>query len=335
MKYANVPIFIPHLACPNDCVFCNQRKIAATLKAPEPYEIEQILEDSLKTVDFGTTDCDIAFFGGSFTGIPVELMTEYLRIASRYVRDGAFSGIRCSTRPDYINRKILDILKRYKVKTIELGAQSMNDNVLKESGRGHTAQDTINASALIKEYGFELILQMMTGLPGDTPEGTKESVRKIIALEPDGVRIYPTLVIKDTCLEKMYYNGLYKPQALSEAVDLCSELLLMFYENNIPVIRLGLFAGDGLSDGTQIAAGPFHPAFKELCENRIFYNKAREALKQKENLPESICIAVPKGAVSKMIGQKKENINKLKNEFKLKNIKIIEDNRLTGFEVSI
>lgn len=335
MKNANIPIFIPHLACPNDCVFCNQRKIAAKARAPELSEIDEILKFALKTVDVSNTDCDIAFFGGSFTGIPKEKMIDYLKTANAYTGDGKFSGIRLSTRPDYISSEILDILKSYNVKTIELGAQSMNDEVLAESGRGHTSKDVIRASELIKQYGFKLVLQMMTGLPGDNDNGSLKTAEKLADLKPDGVRIYPTIVIRDTGLEKLYQNGLYKPQSLDEAINLCASLLSFFDKRNIPVIRLGLFASEGLADGSQIIAGPFHPAFRELCENKIFFDAALKVLKQAEVSYgyENLIINVSQGCISKMVGQKKCNIKKLKKTFGFKKISVIEDKSLKGFEI--
>lgn len=330
-KHSNIPIFIPHSACPNDCVFCNQKRIAGVNRPPTPKEVDKILSEAVKNIN-PDVKAQAAFFGGSFTGLDEKLMKAYLECAYKYIQNGAIDGIRLSTRPDYIDEDILSLLKQYGVTTIELGAQSMADCVLSASKRGHTAQQTEKASRLIKQNGFELVLQMMTGLPQDTDAGVFDTAEKIAKLEPDAVRIYPVIVIKDTELETLYYEGFYKPQTLEEAVNICSELILFFEDKGIKVIRVGLYADIPLENS--VVAGPFHPAFGELCEARNFLKNI------KSNMPnsaegKSIVIYTPKNCTAKTVGHKRENIKIIMDMYKLKDIRVKEDETLKDREIRI
>jgi len=325
-KHINIPIFIPHLACPNDCVFCNQKRIAATEKAPTPNEVHTIISEAIKTLSLSGEQCEIAFFGGSFTGIDKELMKQYLDVASDF---GEYvSGIRFSTRPDYITPEVMRILSNYPIKTIELGMQSMNDLVLEKCNRGHNSSSCVNAVKLIKEAGYNVILQMMTGLPGDTMQGCIETANEAIRLEPDGVRIYPCIVVKGTKLEEMYYNGQYVPMPLEDSVELCAKLLLLYEANNIPVIRLGLFSEQSFTDNA-IVAGPYHPSFRELCESKIYLDLISKYI-EKNSLKGDLIIHVSKGNLSMAIGQHKSNIECLKNKYNIGRIKIVEDSKICG-----
>lgn len=302
--HSNISVFVPHIGCPNKCSFCDQRHITGVCSAPGKEDVIKAVETAKTSEFYNAKTTEIAFFGGSFTAINHNYMLSLLEAANTYVKSGDVAGIRISTRPDAIDGEILGMLKSYGVTSIELGAQSMDDKVLLMNNRGHTAKDVKNASELIKEHGFSLGLQMMTGLYGDTDKKTVKTAGKIIALSPDTVRIYPTIVLKGTDLAALYADGHYKPQSISEAVDLCSKLLLMFESNNIEVIRLGLHSID---TGAYIA-GPWHPALGELCRSHIMFNKAVALLKD----PGSYNIYVAPESISKMIGQKRENINKLK-----------------------
>ena len=313
MKHINIPVFIPHIGCPNDCVFCNQKHITGNLSEVSEEEIEKIIEEHLLTVPEDSYK-EIAFFGGSFTGISEELQERYLKFAYRYIEEGKVQGIRLSTRPDYINKQILDRLKKYGVTSIELGVQSFDEEVLRLSNRGHTAEDVKNAVAEIRRYNFSLGLQMMTGLPGDTDEKSIETAKKIIAMKPDFVRIYPTLVIKDTELFNMYKRGEYVPQGLDEAVGLSAKLLRMFEEKKIKVIRVALMTTDEISPGGKLEAGPFHSSFRELCESRIYLEKILDEIGVKK----CVTLRVNPKEVSKVIGNKKKNIS----EFEERGIKI-------------
>ena len=277
------------MGCKNRCSFCNQKAITGVVHKSD-------IEKSVMLAS--NPEAEIAFFGGSFTLIEHDYMIELLNAATEFVNNGLAKSIRFSTRPDGITREILDEIKKYPVTTIELGCQSMCDDVLLYNKRGHAAQDIKNASALIKEYGFNLGLQMMVGLYKSDNEKDIFTAKEIIALKPDCVRIYPTVVIKNTMLEKLYKEGQYNPLSLEEAIDICAVLLEMFNKENIPVIRLGLH------EVTDNIAGPFHPAFGELVVNKLMLNKVLEVLKDKGNYK----IFVNKSFVSKMIGQRRKNI---------------------------
>ncbi len=306
-KY-NIPIFVPHRGCPFDCVFCDQNRITGQIKETSPEDVTRIIEEYLKTLPREGVSVEAAFFGGSFTGIPIEEQNALMERVRPYIRSGRIDGIRLSTRPDYINDEILDNLKRYGVTTIELGAQSMCEEVLKNSNRGHSAVQTERAAGLIKNRGFSLGLQMMTGLPGDTPERSVHTAERIIALRPECVRIYPTLTIAGTYLEKMYREGRYRPQTLDEAVSLAKRLLLMFEAADIKVIRMGLQPTDEINENASVAAGPFHSAFGELVEGEIYYDMMKKAL---EGCGEDAVIFVAPSEISKAVGNKRRNILRL------------------------
>lgn len=329
MKTYNIPIFVPHRGCPFDCVFCNQKRITGTQKEVTDKTVYEIVENHLETLPKENRKIEVAFFGGSFTGIPIEEQIELLSAANVYLKKGLIDGIRLSTRPDYINREILDNLKKYGVTTIELGVQSMDNDILKASNRGHTREDVINAVKLIKEYKFTLGLQMMTGLPTDTDGKSLHTADEIIKLKPDIVRIYPTLTIKDTFLEKMYKENKYKPQTLDEAVNLAKQLIVKFEANNIVVIRVGLQSTDEISESGSVVAGPVHSAFRELVESSIYYDIISENLD--DDCKNADVFVNPK-EVSKAVGNKKSNIIKFKNEKNI-DIKIHTDENLEKREV--
>lgn len=329
MKTYNIPIFVPHRGCPFDCVFCNQKRITGTQKEVTADDVYKIISEYLKTLPSENRRIEVAFFGGSFTGIPIKEQSELLSVANEYLKKGEIDGIRLSTRPDYIDREILDNLLKYGVTTIELGVQSMDNGVLKASNRGHTREDVINAVGLIKEYSFTLGLQMMTGLPGDNDEKSLYTADEIIKLKPNIVRIYPTLTIKDTFLEKMYLAGKYKPQSVEEAVNLVKQLLLKFEKNNITVIRVGLQSTDEISENGAVVAGPVHSSFRELVESSIYYDIICDKLKC--NCKRADVYVNPK-EVSKAVGNKRYNIIKIKQEKNI-DIKICTDENLKKREV--
>lgn len=271
MKHCIIPVFIPHLACPYSCVFCNQKHISGTHSVPDSSSIRTIIDRHLATMDATQTFIEIGFFGGSFTCLPPDRQRYFLELTTPYLQSGKVKSIRVSTRPDYINPEILMLLKEYLVQTVELGVQSLNDSVLMLSGRGHTTEDVYSAVDLLKEYGFNVGLQMMIGLPGDQPEISLETARKIVELKPYSLRIYPTLVVKNTMLETMYLNGGYRPLSMDEAIDISAEIMKLCIENNLNVIRLGLHPSEELLNSDALVAGPFHPSFRELVMSRIWY----------------------------------------------------------------
>lgn len=308
MKHVNVGLFVPHNGCPHQCTFCNQRAISGQSKQVTPSDVDEAVKIAMNNPD--SRGGEIAFFGGSFTAIDRDVMVGLLKSAYKYVENGSFKGIRCSTRPDAIDDEICRILKLYGVTAVELGAQSMSDEVLRLNRRGHTSQDVINASEMLKSYGFELGLQMMTGLYGSTDEDSIETAKKIIALKPATVRIYPTVVLENTELAELYKSGKYQPETVDSAAELCAKLLLMFNEADITVIRTGLHSGGGVEG--EYLAGAYHPAFKELGEGKIYINKAIEYIKENKIPQGKIIIYVARDAISKMTGQKRCNILKLK-----------------------
>lgn len=312
MRIYNIPIFVPHRGCPYDCVFCNQKRITGVQEPVSADDVRETIEEYLKTMDKSDRYIEAAFFGGSFTGIPMEEQSNLLSAAYEFVKEGRIDGIRLSTRPDYINTEILDNLKKYGVTTVELGVQSMDPEVLYLSNRGHSPEQVREAVRLIRKYPFTLGLQMMTGLPGDTDERSLKTADELIALKPDIVRIYPTLTIKDTALEYMYNNGTYKPQELDNAVELCKKLLLKFEENNIRVIRLGLQSTDEICENGSVVAGPVHSAFGELVQSSIYYDKIKNALENKSDC--GAVLTVNPSEISKAVGNKRCNILKIKKE---------------------
>lgn len=328
MKHKNIAIFIPHVGCPNQCSFCNQHTISGSAAAPTVEQVEKILIDATNSI-FDKSSTEIAFFGGSFTAINHDYMISLLEIANKYVGENGFSGIRISTRPDCISQGILELLKQYNVTAIELGAQSMDDNVLKLNKRGHTAIDVVTASNLIKHYNFTLGLQMMVGLYGDTAELSKKTCESIIALKPDTVRLYPTVILKDTDLAEKYINNEYVPMSIEVAVQLCAELLYRFETSGIRVIKLGLHASNEVE--INMVGGIYHPAFRELCEGVLYFNMALDEL-QKYNCCTAEIYVNPT-CISKMVGQKKINIVKLAKLGYF--VKVLSDDNISPYKMQL
>lgn len=314
-----IPVFVPHLGCPNDCVFCNQRRISGQQQPATAQTVKDAISKAAALPHTGAKR-QLAFYGGSFTAIPAEEQTALLAAAKAYLDAGEIDSIRLSTRPDAIDGAVLKRLRAYGVETVELGAQSMDDRVLALSGRGHTAEDVVRASALIRGAGFRLILQMMTGLPGDTEETSVRTAERIIALRPDGVRIYPTVIVRDTALFDLWQASQYREHSVEDAVRVCARLLPLFDRAGIPVIRLGLNPTDELSGGAA-AGGAYHPALGELVKSRIMLERARALLKGV--LPgSSVVLGVNSARISQMTGQHRGNIRVLCEEFGLKALKI-------------
>lgn len=332
MKRSNVAVFVPHIGCPNQCSFCNQIEITGCQKATTEQDVVAAAETALNSKGY-SKDSEIAFFGGSFTGINPEYMRSLLKAAYQYVSKGLFKGIRISTRPDYINQEILDILKAYGVTSIELGAQSMCDDVLKANSRGHSAGDVEAASALIRKNGFSLGLQMMTGLYKSDDEKDRYTARRLADLKPDTMRIYPTLVLKNTELARLYLSNEYQPQTLESAVSLCAELLPFFDGKGIKVIRLGLHDSPSLK--ADLISGPYHPAFRELCESRIFLNRILSEIENSAQKTDANAykIEVSPRFISKALGQKRSNIQRLK-EHGI-NAQIVQNESLCGNGINI
>lgn len=310
MSHANISIFVPHKGCPNDCSFCNQRAISGQTVSATAIDVEKAVLTALE-YNIDPKNTEIAFFGGSFTAIEREYMCSLLTAAKHFLDTHSFAGIRVSTRPDAIDKDVLETLKNYGVTAIELGAQSMDDDVLLANRRGHMSDDVRRASALIKEYGFQLGLQMMTGLYKSNFQKDMQTAREIIKLKPDTVRIYPTVVLKNTHLGSLYEKGEYIAPTAEDSVPICAELLQMFENEGIKVIKLGLHSSETVE--SDMLGGGYHPAFRELCEGYIYLQKILEKLDGKdENC--TYTIYVRNKDLSKAKGQQKRNEKALKNQ---------------------
>ena len=314
-----IPVFVPHAGCPNECVFCNQKRISGSLSPAVAEDVAAAVEMAEERVP-GMEGAELAFYGGSFTAIPDAQQESLLGAAQPYMERGVISSIRLSTRPDAIDSSVLERLKRFGVETVELGSQSMCDEVLRLSGRGHTADDTRHAAAMIKAAGFKLILQMMTGLPGSDQGRDIYTARELASLRPDGVRIYPTVIVRDTRLYDMWQDGEYAEHTLEAAAEVCSKIVPIFERAGIPVIRLGLNPTDELSGGSA-AAGAYHPALGEIVRSRIMLENARSVLRGIEPGSRAV-LGVRPGRISAMVGQHRCNIEALKAEFLLTSLKI-------------
>jgi histone acetyltransferase (RNA polymerase elongator complex component) len=277
-KHAIIPIFIPHEGCPNDCVFCNQKKITARQNPVEAEDVKNIIEQYLPTLtNRGIETIEVAFFGGSFTGLPIEQQSQYLAVASCYKDKRLINKIHLSTRPDYINKEILDNLKYYGVDIIELGVQSFDEEVLKLSNRGHNSAIVYESCKLIQQYGFELGIQLMIGLPGDSYEKSIYSAKEAVKIGPSIARLYPTIIIDDTELYEMYLRGDYKALSQEEAVHTTKEMLKILDAAGVNIIRVGLKSTDIINENGSISGGTYHPAFRQLVEAEI----AKEILESK------------------------------------------------------
>lgn len=312
MKHSNVSVFVPHVGCPNKCSFCDQRTISGSQSAPTAEQVREICSKAVSQVK-SLENAEIAFFGGSFTAIPEDYMIRLLETAHDFLGADKFKGIRISTRPDCIDEKKLELLKKYGVTSIELGAQSMKDEVLAANNRGHTAEDVRKASLLIKEYGFELGLQMMVGLYKSSQSDEFYTFNEILSLRPDTLRIYPVVILNGTELGELYKSGEFVPFEFETVVDMCADLISKAEENGVRVIKVGLHASEFVEK--DMLGGFYHPAFRELCEGRIYRRKF-------EQLLSGSCVygkfSVPERELSKAAGHKKCNIE----HFKKKNIEI-------------
>jgi histone acetyltransferase (RNA polymerase elongator complex component) len=321
-----IPVFLPHIGCPHQCAFCNQSTITSIKgKIPSPEKLQEIVNNYLKYKGKDRGLVQIAFFGGNFLGLRAADIESWLQEAGKFVTAGSVDSLRFSTRPDTINNEILNIINPFPVSTIELGVQSMDDHVLAMSKRGHTSADTKKAVRLLKEQNYEIGLQMMVGLPGDDETNAQLTGRRLVDMSPDFVRIYPTVVLAGSLLAKWYQNGKYAPIPLEQCISLVKNLYLLFRENDIKVIRMGLQASEDLEKGSEILAGPYHSAFGHLVFSRIFLDMATTILESEVSVRDEVCIKVHSRSISKMRGLKNINIEILKRKFNIKSIKVISE----------
>ena len=335
-----IPIFIPHLGCPYACVFCNQAKITGKNKQVKPEEVKKIIEQYLDGFKDKDAKVEVAFFGGSFTAIDKEIQKNLLEAVYEYVKLGKVDSIRISTRPDYIDKETLKMLKKYKVKTIELGVQSTNNYILKRAKRGHTFEDVKKASRLIRFYGFTLGHQMMIGLPDSTELDEINTAKSLIKLKPKIVRIYPVLVIKGTELEKDYNNGEYEPLSVVQAVERSKKVAELFNKKKINVIRIGLQNTDEITDpnnpNSEVVAGPYHPAFRQLVEASVWYDAIVSKIKEFNVKVKEVEIRANSDDINNIIGHKKENVEKLKEIYEVDVIVKTDDSIKDGkFEIQV
>ena len=325
-----IPVFVPHLGCPNDCVFCNQRRISGSVAPATAEDVVSAIENALRLTPPGTRR-QLAFYGGSFTAIPVAEQESLLGAAVPYLERGDIASLRLSTRPDAIDGAVLRRLRSYGVETIELGAQSMSERVLALSGRGHTAADVEDAARAVKGAGFRLILQMMTGLPGADDESDVESARRIAALGPDGVRVYPTVIVRDTALCDLWRAGRYKEHMVEDAVRVCARILPVFEQAGIPVIRLGLNPTEDLSGGDAVG-GAYHPALGELVKSRIMRDRAEKILSGAKRGEQAVLRVNPR-LMSQLVGQHGANRAYLVERFGLDGLRVIQDPDVSVLEL--
>ena len=328
----HIPIFVPHKGCPHDCVFCNQRKITGVEETDDLSGIRDTVESHLVSIDSGVgrdgAYIEIAFFGGSFTAIDFSRREELMKLANEYLMSGRIDAIRCSTRPDCINDEILDMLSHYGMSVIELGVQSTDNEVLRLSARGHTYDDVKKAAGLIRSHGMDLGLQMMTGLPGDTEDKSIKTAEDLIALSPDCVRIYPTLVVEDTKLNDMYEKGEYTPFTLEKTVELCAKLVKMFEHGHISIIRIGLQTTDNINENT--VKGPYHAALRELVIGRIIRDCIEANFDSSAN---ELTVTVCPSLVSAAAGHKKANKEYFYKKYSVK-LKVTADSSLDAEHIS-
>lgn len=326
MKHYNIPIFISHFGCPNDCVFCNQKKINGRETDVTLSDVTDIIERYLKTLPKQSKK-EVAFFGGTFTGISLNLQEQYLALVSEYKKNGLIDGIRISTRPDYIDINIVKMLVKYGVTTVELGVQSLDEDVLKQTHRFYPVEQVYTASKLIKDAGIELGIQLMPGLPSSTEKSDYMSAYKTAhIIKPSIARIYPTLVVKETEMAKMYLEGKYRPLSLDEAIQRCKKIYALLDYYDINIIRVGLQATEELNDSANVLAGPFHPSFREFVTGEIYYDFLLKIFSNDI----TINVVANEKNISKIIGINKTNKIRLSNRL---NIKI--DNNLDLNEIKI
>ena len=331
-----IPIFIPHAGCPHQCIFCNQVSITGAKQEAVASDKSRIqIRKFLKYKKTDRKPVQIAFFGGNFLGLKEEVIVSWLELANEFIHRRDVDSIRLSTRPDTIDPMRLDILENYPVSTVELGIQSMDDNVLALAGRGHDASDTVRAVKLLKERHFSIGLQMMVGLPGDDETRSLKTASRIVDLIPHFVRIYPTVVLKNSRLAEWYKNGDYTPLSLEECVSLVKKIYLHFKKENIDVIRMGLQASEDLEKGSVVLAGPYHPAFGHQVYSAIFYDAAKAAIESTDCLSDGIAIYVNPRSVSKMRGLNNSNIKLLKTRYHFKSIEVVPDTSLAEDEVNL
>ncbi len=308
-----IPVFIPHEGCPHCCVFCNQRKISGFIDKPvTAADVRAIISTWLNRQNSGPHNrrVQVAFYGGSFTGLPPSRQEELLGAVAPFLEQEKVGSLRLSTRPDYINPKIIHLLQAHRVSTVELGVQSMNDRVLAAAKRGHTATDVERAMPELRQAGMEIGIQLLLGLPGDSQTSLRRSVARVIALRPDFVRIYPLLVLRNSELAEAHKRGDYMPLSLNKAVLLAAWMKQRFTQAGIRVVRMGLQAGPELE--AALTAGPWHPAFGELVASRLMLRQTRRLMAHAKAKTDKVILTINERDQSAFRGMKSANIERLR-----------------------
>jgi len=336
LKPLIIPIFISHSGCPHRCIFCDQEKITSqSVRSVGTDEVREVLEKAISSKRFDIRrNPEVAFYGGTFTGLPKDRIKELLEAVAPYIRDRFISAIRVSTRPDFIDEERLKIMKAFHVRTVELGVQSLDEDVLSMAQRGHTAGDVIRAVQMLKKSGFKVGIQLMPGLPGDSAERFRATIEKVIGLNPDMVRLYPALVIEGTGLARMYAEGSYRPLTLEEGVDLCVDAVTRLETNGIPVIRIGLMSSPSLLEDRRIVSGPWHTAFGFLVRSAI-HQKAIEADLPAPGTAKGIRIFAPERDIPLIRGYKNRGIRMIEEKTGAEVLRITVDDNLPGGRVRI
>jgi histone acetyltransferase (RNA polymerase elongator complex component) len=331
-----IPIFLPHAGCPHQCIFCNQTSITGAQRdTVSPEKVERQIHEFLKFKRNDRRPVQVAFYGGNFLGLEKEYIKRLLNVSTKFVKNKEIDAIRFSTRPDTIDHDRIEIIKNYPVTTVEIGVQSMDDRVLAMAKRGHSASDTQRAVALLKDRHYQIGLQMMVGLPEEDEAGSLSTAYRIGELEPDFVRIYPTIVLKNSLLARWYENGTYRPWSLERSIAHVKTLYLFFKKKNVPVIRMGLQASEDLDSGAAVLAGPYHPAFGHMVHSEIFLDMATELMGHKSVSQDTVTINVHPKSISKMRGMKNSNMETLKRRFRLQSLDIVPDPTLDEDRLSI
>lgn len=329
-RHVIIPIFIPHVGCPHDCVFCNQAKITGFLR--EEYAridgdfVRSMVERYLATIDRSHTTLEVSFFGGTFTAIDIRKQRELLSVTKELKEKGIIDHVRLSTRPDYINLFILGHLKDHLVDIIELGVQSLDQEVLDVSKRGYTAKDVEDASRLIRSFGFVLGHQLMVGLPMDSEEKDLYSLKESIRMQPDIVRIYPALVLRDTELEERFRRGGFVPYDLDQAVRISAKMMKAYDEKGIRVIRIGLQPTEEITSGREVLAGPFHPSIRELCEGYLLAERILDTGFER------VLVRIDRREVSKLYAGGKRYFNEMRKKIEV-SVQIIDDGEPFPMEI--
>ncbi|OEU83332.1 MAG: hypothetical protein BA865_04085 [Desulfobacterales bacterium S5133MH4] len=321
-----IPLFIPNMGCPYRCVFCDQTSITGHEDGKlTRQQARQRITEFLHYKGEHRGSVEVAFYGGTFFGLPESYSESLLDETQGFVENGQVDSIRFSTRPDSVTHNALEAIAPYTVRVVEVGAQSMDDAVLSLSRRGHTAEDTGNAVKLLKAHGLKVGLQIMPGLPGDTPESILETGRRVAELRPDFVRIYPTIVVKGTVLDKWHGSGQFKPLSLADAVELTKKLYLLFMTLEISVIRMGIHASRSLLEPGAVVAGPFHPAFGHMVHSAVFLELAARQIEMQETPSKQITLRIHPHDMPKLRGFKNHNIRQLIQQFHLEKLSVVPD----------